>query len=163
MPCGAFRAGEPAHAPNGTQEAAASPMRLFMCSRRVILVMASDVIVRSSSANRARVGSPEAVDCSVRRHHKAHRLEENIGAAAIELRRCRHSRTCGRTLTGQHTGRQRVKDRAADSALGAESIVEWPPAVSIMDRTRACLRQIAWSDGRPGSRPTGVNSVSSPG
>src|SRR5713226_9480184 len=42
MPCAAFRPGEPAHAPNGTQDAAASPMRLFMCSRRVIPVMAPD-------------------------------------------------------------------------------------------------------------------------
>ena len=50
-----------------------------------------------------------------------------------------------------------------DSALGAENIVQWSPAVSTMDRARACLRQIDWRDGRPGSRSTGVNSVSSPG
>jgi len=42
-----------------------------------------------------------------------------------------------------HTRRQRVKDAAADSALVAENIVEWAPAVSTMHRVRACLRQIA--------------------
>ena len=60
-------------------------------------------------------------------------------------------------------GRHRVKHAAIDSALGADSIVEWVPAVSTMDRARACLRQIAWRGGKPGSRPTGLNSVSSPG
>jgi hypothetical protein len=71
--------------------------------------------------------------------------------------------TYWRRLTGQHTGRQRVKDAAADSALGEENIVEWAPAVSRIDRAPACLRQTSWRDGRPGSRPAGVNSVSSPG
>ena len=69
----------------------------------------------------------------------------------------------GGKVLSVHTGRQRVKDAAADSALVAENIVEWAPAVSTMDRVRACERQMAWRDGRPGSRLTGANSVSFPG
>ena len=38
---------------------------------------------------------------------------------------------------------RRVKDAAADSALAAENIVEWAPAVSTMDNVRACVRQVA--------------------
>ena len=63
----------------------------------------------------------------------------------------------------EHARTQRVNDAAQNSALGAENIVQWVPATSTMDRERACLPQIAWGDGRPGSRSTGVNSVSSPG
>jgi len=66
-------------------------------------------------------------------------------------------------MTGEQTGRHRVKHAAADSAFGADSIVECVPAVSMIDRALACFLQIAWSDGRPGSRAAGLNSVSFPG
>ena len=55
---------------------------------------------------------------------------------------CGEVATEGKVLS-EHARRQRVKDAAVDSALGAENIVEWAPAVSTMDRARACLRQIA--------------------
>jgi hypothetical protein len=66
-------------------------------------------------------------------------------------------------MTRQQTGRHRVKHAAADSAFAADSIVECVPAVSTIDRARACLLQIVRRDGRPGSRPTGLNNVSFPG
>src|SRR5215471_17529732 len=62
----------------------------------------------------------------------------------------------------QYTGRRWVKHAAVDSALGADSIVQCVPAVSTTHRARACLHQISWRDGRPGSRSTALNSVSSP-
>ena len=74
----------------------------------------------------------------------------------------RRTELTGKVLS-ERARRQCVKAAAADSALGAENIVQWLPAVSTMDRAPACSRQIAWIDGKPGTRSRGVKSVSSPG
>jgi hypothetical protein len=93
--------------------------------------------------------------------HLKHRWSLNLSKLAQSSAGSERRKSAQKAI--QHTGRRCVRHPAVDSALGADSIVEWVPAVSTMDRARACLRQIDSRDGRLGSRPTGLNSVSSPG